>query len=151
MFKIVKQVIRRADALPPELLERIFEVRNRAGESEKSCDFREAERLLLLAWEILPEPKYDWELSEITVCDLFDFYLTQQNFTECERWLLELDLASRHSPNPTLFLALGKLRFEQGNFEEARSAFAQLHKAWGHRAFRGEPPKYWDFLKKNQS
>jgi tetratricopeptide (TPR) repeat protein len=99
------------------------------------------------AWDLLPEPKIEWEaamwlLAAIGDANFLsgDFVAGRDNFAN-----------SMHCPeaigNPFLHLRLGQCQFELGNLDRAADELARAYMGAGDEIFETEDPKYFAFLK----
>lgn len=99
------------------------------------------------AWDLLPEPKIEWEaamwlLAAIGDANFLsgDFVAGRDNFAN-----------SMHCPdaigNPFLHLRLGQCQFELGNIDRAADELARAYMGAGDEIFETEDPKYFAFLK----
>lgn len=129
--------------------ESILAERNSAYECRKHGHYESAEIHYLKAWELFPEPKYDWDSSQITIYRISDFYLEWKKFDRALNWA---ELVFKTNPLPgdgTPYIMVGKIYFESGNKELALQKFQKAFSLAGKRAFDGEDKKYYEYSKKN--
>lgn len=138
---------RRALALPEELDKNVQAARKLAFETARSGQDELAQKRYVEAWNMLPEPRHQWDSSRIMALDAVKFHLQARRFDQALAWLEEADKAAEGNQNSSNLLWLGKIRFEQGRLDEAHRVFAELVKTWRERPFQGEDPKYLDFYK----
>lgn len=119
----------------------LFEPARRARERG---DWAEVERLLLRGWELIPEPKVEYDRAQSTVSVLVDHYRDHGNPTEAKRWLPVLETAYGHD-DPSFRMSSGTVAFVAGELDDAYRIFDALYRAWGKRPFEGMDPKYLRF------
>ena len=99
------------------------------------------------AWELLPEPKTDWEAATWLLGTIGNANFLAGDF-EAGRDNLS---TAMHCPgaigNPFLHLRLGQCQLELGNHDRAADELARAYMAEGHRIFIGQDAKYLTFLK----
>jgi len=99
------------------------------------------------AWDLLPEPKTQWNAATWILAAVGD-----ANFLggDCEAGRDNLSMAM-HCPeaigNPFLHLRLGQCQFELGNLDSAANELARAYMAAGVDVFKAEDPKYFAFVK----
>lgn len=145
MKKARTESTRRAVDLPPDLLERVFAARDDATRAAQRGEREAAEAGYQHAFELLPEPRHQWETSRIMALDLVAFYFDEGRYDRALQWLDMADLAAEGLQNASNLVWYGKIKLEQGETEEAFSTFDEVFGAWKARPFRGHPPKYLAF------
>ena len=99
------------------------------------------------AFDLIPEPKEDWEAATWVLVAIGDAnYLLQSWEAGAE------NLASAmHCPgaigNPFIHLRLGQCQFELGNLDRAADELTRAYGIAGDEIFYQENPKYMEFLK----
>jgi tetratricopeptide (TPR) repeat protein len=98
------------------------------------------------AWELLPEPKTDWEAATHILGAVGDANFLGGDYLAGQD---NLSLAM-HCPNaignPFLHLRLGQCQFELGNLDRAADELARAYMGAGNEIFEGEE-KYFAFLR----
>lgn len=98
------------------------------------------------AWDLLPEPRTDWEAATWILAAIGDANFLGGDYTAGRD---NLSLAM-HCPdavgNPFLHLRLGQCQFELGNLERAADELARAYLGAGAEIFERED-KYFSFLK----
>lgn len=100
------------------------------------------------AFDLIPEPKTNWEASTWVLTAIGDanFYLKdfeagRDNLSNC-----------MHCPggigNPFIHLRLGQCQLELGNKDRAADELTRAYALEGEQIFADENPKYFSFLKK---
>ncbi|HEX2901534.1 MAG TPA: hypothetical protein VHS96_17605 [Bacteroidia bacterium] len=99
------------------------------------------------AFELIPEPKEDWEASLWVLGAIGDANFLNGDFTAGRDNLAN----AMHYPdavgNAFLHLRLGQCQFELGNLDRAADELTRAYAVAGADIFEGEDNKYFDFLK----
>lgn len=132
--------------LPPEL-ERRFQAYAAAGRDawRERGDIDGAEHDFLRAWNVIPDPKTEWDWSGSFVGGLLTFFIETGQAQKALAWLPEYE--KHYGDTADLHVWQGIVRFELGQHHAAFEAFQRVHDAYGYRAFRDEDPKYWQFYR----
>lgn len=115
---------------------------------EQVGDYESAEQHYLTAWELFPEPKFEWDSSQIRIYNIVDFYLGWKKYGEAERWAKQVFKTNPLPRDGTPYICLGKVYYEFGKMDLAFDNFKKAYLLAGKRAFQGEDKKYLDFYKK---
>jgi tetratricopeptide (TPR) repeat protein len=99
------------------------------------------------AWELIPEPKNNWEASTWVLAAIADAcFLLGKN--ESARQALEYAMTSPGGlGNPFLHLRFGQVLFESGELDVAADELMRAYMGSGQEIFENEDPKYLTFLK----
>ena len=138
-------------ALTLEIDSAITVERNKAHNYKKNYDYESAEIHYLKAWDLLPEPKYDWDVSQILIYRISDFYLEWKKFETAIEWAKQVFRTSPSASDGTPHIVFGKIYFESGNVDLALDNFIKAYEVAGKRAFEGEDPKYLKFYREKQA
>ena len=99
------------------------------------------------AWQLVPEPKTEWEASTWLLAAIGDACLTGGYYASG----VEALAYALHCPggfgNPFVHLRLGQCHFEKGAEDEAAEHLTRAYALEGTELFRDENPKYLQFLK----
>ncbi len=99
------------------------------------------------AFDLIPEPKTDWDATIWVLAAIGDANFLGNDFQAC------LDNLSNamHCPgaigNPFLHLRLGQCQFELGNLDRAADELTRAYAVVGEEIFSEDDPKYFAFLK----
>jgi hypothetical protein len=108
--------------------------------------FDEQLKILLSAWEMLPEPKLEWDYSVSLLKFLCNLCIKFEKFEESEQWL---DLLMK-SPMPELdtmpYVYGGIIMFHLGRFSEAMQMLSKAHEKRGNRALQSLPSEVRKFF-----
>lgn len=108
-------------------------------------NFEGAETHYMKAWDLLPEPIYDWDCSEITLYRIADFYLKWGKFETALSWA---NLVFNTNPLPgdgSPYVTIGAIHFEAGHLDAAYENFKKAVSLSKQRVFQGVDKKYFEF------
>jgi tetratricopeptide (TPR) repeat protein len=112
--------------------------------------FAEAELHMKKAWELIPEPKYQWDSSQSTIGNLSEFYLAWGKYDDAKFWAKEVFKCNPLPGDGFPYFFLGKIHYEAEEFEDACKQFKKAYELSGPRAFQEEDQKYFKFLKEKK-
>ena len=99
------------------------------------------------AWELLPEPKTNWNAATWLLAAIGDAHFLDGNYDTAREHLSN----AMHCPdaigNPFFHLRLGQCQYELGNADRAADELARAYMGAGYEIFSGQDPKYFTFLK----
>jgi tetratricopeptide (TPR) repeat protein len=116
-------------------------------ESADKGNYPEAIAAYWSAWDLLPEPKTEWEAATWILAAVGD-----ANFLGADYVAGRDNLATAmHCPgaigNPFVHLRLGQCQFELGEEKKAADNLARAFLSQGKKIFENEDPKYLAFVK----
>ncbi|TND08211.1 MAG: hypothetical protein FD123_2466 [Bacteroidetes bacterium] len=99
------------------------------------------------AFDLVPEPKTDWEATTWVLAAIGDSNFLGGDF---KAGVDNLSMAM-HCPgaigNPFIHLRLGQCQFETGNLTRAADELTRAYALEGEEIFDHDDPKYFEFLK----
>lgn len=98
------------------------------------------------AWDLLPEPKIDWDAATWILAAVGDANFLSGDFEEGRDNLSNAMHCPNAIGNPFLHLRLGQCQFELGNLDRAADELARAYMGLGSDIF-ANADKYFDFLK----
>lgn len=113
----------------------------------KDARIDEAEQCMLNAWDSIPDPKYDWDISQITVIRIAKFFRGIHRFDAARRWAEDVKKCNPSPGDAEPFILAGSIEYEAGNMVEAERLFNAAFALGGKRGFQGEDPKYLSLVK----
>ncbi len=133
--------------LPDNVAEHIQSHCKKGDAFIENAEYPDALREYWAAWDMLPEPKTNWEAATWILAAIGDanflggdFAAGRDNFSY-----------AMHCPeaigNPFLHLRLGQCQFELGNLDRAADELARAYIGAGATIFEEEADKYLTFLK----
>ncbi|HMF19790.1 MAG TPA: hypothetical protein VKE98_21475 [Gemmataceae bacterium] len=99
------------------------------------------------AWDLLPEPKVNWEAATWILGAIGDANFLASDFVAGRDNLSMAMQCPDAIGNPFLHLRLGQCQFELGNLERAAYELARAYMGEGSEIFADEDPRYLAFLK----
>ncbi len=102
------------------------------------------------AWEVVPEPRQEWELANGLVACIGEGYYLKGELDQAFLYFKEALACHNGEKNSSISFRLGQICLEQEDFDQALSF---LHLAWktsDGRAFEEEGASYLEFYEKNK-
>lgn len=137
--------------LEKTLSDEIISCINAGYAQKKTGAYNEAERHYLRAWSLFPEPKYEWDSSQITLYSIADFYLEWKKFDKALDWVNLVFKTAVLPGDASPYVVIGKIYFEAANLDLAFDNFNKAFSLAKKRGFDGEDKKYLDFYIKRAS
>jgi tetratricopeptide (TPR) repeat protein len=100
------------------------------------------------AFDLLPEPKTDWEAATWILAAIGDANFQGRDYKAGRDNLSVAMRCPKAVGNPFLHLRLGQCQFELGNLDRAADELVRVIMAVGPDLFENEDPKYFEFLRK---
>ena len=129
--------------LDPKLREKIDAAFIQAKKLLKEGSINEALELGKEAWHMLPEPKFDWDVTQSYTHAMATLYRDAKKYDVAIALMKEM-LASRelkpYQDRP--YFILGTIYYEKGDMQEARYWLKKADKISRGRCFQEEPVKY---------
>lgn len=99
------------------------------------------------AWDLLPEPKTNFEAAASILAAIGDVNFQSGDFQAGRDNLGTAMHCPNALGNPFLHLRLGQCQYELGNSDRAADELARAFLLEGKKIFANEDPKYLDFVK----
>ena len=133
--------------LPDALHAQITELCRSGDELVSEDRFRDAISAYETAWDLLPEPREDWEAATFILAALGDAQIAMGEYALAAETLKR----AMHCPdaigNPYLHLRLGQCQFELNNLDRAGDELSRAFLLEGPLLFRDDDPKYLAYVK----
>lgn len=110
-------------------------------------DFRGALRLFHRSWDLLSEPKEDWEAATWILAAIGDAHFSLGDFPNVMAAFANAVHCPNGLGNPFVHLRLGEAAFELGEMERAQDELTRAYMGAGKQIFQNEDPKYFTYLK----
>jgi hypothetical protein len=134
--------------LPDKTHERVSALCERGDEFANADRLPEAVAAYQQAWELLPEPRYQWSAALWILGAIADAHFTARNFPAGRDVLMSaMKYCGGATDNPFLRLRLGQCLFELNEPREAANWMAMAYLSEGTKLFASEDPKYLAFVK----
>jgi hypothetical protein len=99
------------------------------------------------AWDLLPEPKTQWEAATWILAAVGDSNFLSGDFVAGRDNLANAMHCPNAIGNPFLHLRLGQCQFELGNLDRAADELMRAYMGGGAEVFDDADPKYLAFLR----
>ncbi len=99
------------------------------------------------AWELLPEPKFDWQAATWILGTIGDVNYQAGDYEAGRNNLSNSMLCPGAFGNAFLHLRLGQCEFELNSLDRAADDLARAFIVQGKEIFKQEDPKYLEFVK----
>jgi len=111
--------------------------------------YEESYEKQLKAWDLFPDPKFQWNEVYNTAKYIFNDMIVLENYDLAKKWLNEMINHNNnlHLMDFDLSFNMGKYYFEKGDYNEAYAEWQNLIKQTKYRYFGSQSPKYLDFYK----
>ncbi len=119
----------------------------RGDELVGSDELAEAVRQYEQALSLLPPPFYRWKAATWVLTALGETLYFQRDYPAARRALQDALLCPDAATNPLIHLRLGQALYDLLEMEAARQELLGAYMLDGERVFRGEDPKYWNYLR----
>jgi tetratricopeptide (TPR) repeat protein len=134
--------------LPPECHEAISRRSAEGDALARDKRFNEAIRKYEEAWNMLPDPKTDWEAATWLLAAIGDANFLSGRFDKSlEVFTLAITTSASGLGNPFLHLRRGESLFELGRQQESGDELMRAYMGAGAEIFKAEDPKYLNYLK----
>mgnify|MGYP002628035491 CR=1 FL=1 len=110
-------------------------------------EFAEALDQYWTAWDLLPDPKTEWDAGLWLLVAIGDANFSVRDFAAGKDNLTTAMNCPEAPGNPFIHLRLGQCQFELGNKDEAADELTRAYMGVGSEIFEGEDDKYFEFLK----
>lgn len=98
------------------------------------------------AWNLLPEPKTDWDAATWLLVAIGDVCFLAKRYEEAREALQYAIVEAHGLGNPFIHLRLGQSQYELGNMDRAADELMRAYMGAGPEIFRNDDPKYLAFL-----
>jgi len=125
-------------------------IKSLCAEGDKFAEQRDFSRALQVywtAWDLLPEPKTEWEAATWILAAIGDANFLGGDFVAGRDNLSNVMRCPGAMGNPFLHFRLGQCHFELGNLDKAADELTRALMGAGEEIFQENDPKYWTFLK----
>lgn len=117
---------------------------NALADEEK---FDDAVAAFQRAWQLLPEPRDEWEAATWLLIAIGDCLFLQGHYADALEPLQRAVFCPGGLGNAFLHLRLGQVQFELQNIPRAKDELARAFMGGGDEIFADDDPKYWRFIR----
>lgn len=149
----MKNEIRQAIPLSPELEDKTFDLQAEAFELIENNKPKEAEATIKEAWDLIPEPKFNTSCSHVILCDLIEILGKTGKHEEAKpilaAWIQDLETCGYKIYETTPYILSGENFLYLNEIENAKEQFYKAVKYGAtKRDFNDKPTFYFDIAKK---
>jgi tetratricopeptide (TPR) repeat protein len=133
--------------LPKETLSQIQQLCDSGDECANQEQVSEAFDYYWEAWDLLPEPQYEWDCSMVVLGSIGDLNFACEDYEAGRDNLIEALKCAGALGNPFLHLRLGQCHFELNEMDKANVELRKAYNEGGAEIFEDEEPKFFDLVK----
>ena len=133
--------------LPDDVHAQVARLSEQGNGLAEAQSFGEARAAWQRAWDLLPEPREQWEAAAWLLTAVGDAYFLEGRHADALEHLQRAVACPGGLGNPFLHLRLGQVQFELGNRPRAKDELARAFMGGGDQLFSNENPKYWRFIR----
>jgi len=137
--------------LPKRISTKVLRLFNEGEAFADEAQDKEALDRFQAAWDLLPEPKGEWEYALAILSAIADSHFHLGDYQECYRGMQQTLRCGGDVDNPFIQLRLGQCLFELGDLGESRNWMVPVYLMEGNEIFESEDPKYLAFVKERLS
>ncbi|MBS9775038.1 MAG: hypothetical protein KGV59_07795 [Tenacibaculum sp.] len=135
--------------LTDEQYDAIIECIEKGDAEDLNDNFKTAITFYEKGLSLVPNPKYDWEISTHLYVALGDAYLNLREFEMANNFYNQALKCPDALSNAYIYLGLGQSYYELENMEQAKNTLISAYMLAGKEIFEDEDDKYFSFLKQN--
>ena len=114
----------------------------------KRGNYPQALDLYWKAFDLIPEPKTNWEATTLVLTAIGDANFHTHDFKAGMDNLKNALHCPNAVGNPLFHLRLGQCQFELGNLDRATDELTRAYSLRGEKIFQSDDPKYLNFILK---
>lgn len=133
--------------LPDGIRQAVFEHCHNGKKLEQIGQDDEALDQYATAWELLPNPKNQWQAAISILIAAVDVFFKKRDFVVAREILKEFVESTAVEINPFIAMRYGQSLFETEDFEAAFDVLEAISRTNGEDLFVNEDPKYLEFVK----
>jgi tetratricopeptide (TPR) repeat protein len=108
-------------------------------------NIEQAEEIFLQCWDTIPEPKLDYNYSQILSGGLVKFFRDSHQIEKAKNWITIMRKAYEPGINLDVEFLAATVYYEENELSKAYEIFQNQYETYGSRPFEGENKKYLDF------
>ena len=133
--------------LTDQVHEQITSLSAKGDKLAEKGKYPEALKVYWEAWDLLPEPKTNWDAATWLLVAIGDANFLAEDYVAGKDNLSQ----AMHCPdaigNPFIHMRLGQCQLELNNPDRAADELARAYMGGGHEIFEDDDKKYFEFLK----
>jgi tetratricopeptide (TPR) repeat protein len=126
---------------------RVTELCRLGDRLQEKQQYPEALKHYRSAWELLPDPKEDWEAATWIQTAIGDARWQSRQYREAIDVLSVAVRCPGGLGNPFIHLRLGEAQFELGDIKRAKDELTRAYMGAGRKIFEGDDSKYFELLR----
>ncbi len=111
--------------------------------------FDQAVASYFAAWELLPEPREEWDAAPWILAAIGDVLYRRNGFSVALDFFQRARRCPGGAHNPFVHMRLGQIYLHLGDHDRAREALALALEVGGRKVFRGEDSRWLDWLRRS--
>jgi tetratricopeptide (TPR) repeat protein len=132
--------------LPRETLSQIQQLCDSGDECANQEQISEAFDYYWEAWDLLPEPQYEWDCSMVILGSIGDLNFACEDYEAGRDNLIEALKCAGALGNPFLHLRLGQCHFELNEMDKANVELRKAYNEGGAEIFEDEESKFFELV-----
>ncbi len=108
--------------------------------------YDEAVASYFAAWELLPEPREEWDAAPWILAAIGDVLYRRKAFAAALDFFERARLCPGGARNPFVHMRLGQIHLHLGDADRAREALALALETGGRKVFGSEDPRWLGWL-----
>lgn len=144
----------RKPEIDTEIREKIDLILNESGKKFSDGDLTGSLNLALDAWNMIPDPKNQWDYYPQSLSRGFvEDYAELNDIQNVKKWI-EIMAAMYDDPNHEDHLVLmteAEAMYKLGAMDRAYYVFGRIYEIYGNKGFAGEQKRYLDFYLKERA
>ncbi|HEN8799746.1 TPA: hypothetical protein U8251_002323 [Pseudomonas putida] len=131
--------------LNPGAEAKIQNLGKKGREAWSGGNIEEAEKIFLECWATIPEPKFDYDYSQILSGGLVKFFRDTRQIEKAKHWIGIMRNAYDSNTDLEVEFLAATVYYEANELNKARKIFESQYKKYGKRPFEGKDRKYLQF------
>ncbi len=147
-YRIPPRTSAMQQALPDEIHEEIKRICSDGDRLVKTGEFKTARERYWAAFDLLPEPREDWEAATWIVAAIGDSFYVQKDYLHARDAFMDAVRCPGGLGNVFIHMRLGECNLELGDERLAADDLTRAYMGGGREAFKDEDPKYFALLER---
>ena len=128
------------------LYEQITALTDEGNKRAQEGDWVLAKEKFWQAFDLLPEPKMEWQATTWILAAIGDMWFLLEDFEKARYAFFHAIRCPGGLGSPFIHLRLGEIAFEVGDMGTAADELTRAYMGGGREAFQAEDAKYFSFL-----
>lgn len=144
----------RKPEIPKDIRVHIDKLLEQSGQQFSSGDLQASLRTALQAWELIPDPKENWDYYPQSLSSGFVIDFADLGDKEgCLRWIetMALMYGDPNREDHQVLMQEGEAMYKLGDIDRAFRAFSRIKEIYGRKGFAGHQKAYLEFLDRERA